>query len=103
SGARTGSEGVSKGRLRNGLVVAEVALALVLLICAGLLIQSFARLGDVPTGLQPERLLTARIGLPGAAYPKNENILAFYQKLLPKLRALPEVEDASAIVPLPLS
>ncbi len=52
SGTRTGGGGERKGRLRNGLVVAEVALALVLLICAGLLIQSFARLGRVPTGLR---------------------------------------------------
>jgi predicted permease len=103
SGARTGSEGVNKGRLRNGLVMAEVALALVLLVCAGLLIETFARLGDVPTGLQPARLLTARIGLPVSVYPKNEDILAFYQKLIPKLRALPGVEDASTIIPLPLS
>ena len=102
TGMRTGSEGGHKGRFRNGLVVAEVALALVLLISAGLLIQSFARLGQVQTGLQPDRLLTARIGLPGAAYPKNENIIAFFEKLMPKLRALPEVESASTIMPLPL-
>ncbi|HEY2802159.1 MAG TPA: ABC transporter permease, partial [Chthoniobacterales bacterium] len=103
SGIRTGSDTGSKGRLRNSLVMAEVALALVLLICAGLLIQSFARLGDVPTGLRPERLLTARIGLPVSVYQNNENIVEFYQKLLPKIRALPGVESASAIVPLPLS
>ena len=103
SGMRTGSDGGHKGRLRNGLVMAEVALALVLLICAGLLIQSFARLGQVQTGLRPDRLLTARIVLPASAYPKNENIIAFFQQLLPKIRALPGVESASAIMPLPLS
>jgi putative ABC transport system permease protein len=103
SGMRTGSDTGHKGRLRNGLVVAEVALALVLLICAGLLIQSFARLGRVQTGLRPERLLTARVGLPETAYPKNENIIAFFQQLLPKIRALPGVESASTVVPLPLS
>jgi putative ABC transport system permease protein len=52
SGSRTGGGGESKGRLRNGLVMTEVALALVLLICAGLLIQSFARLGQVQPGVQ---------------------------------------------------
>ncbi|MGH8095253.1 MAG: ABC transporter permease [Chthoniobacterales bacterium] len=102
-GLRSGGDGGQKGRLRHGLIMAEVALALVLLICAGLLIQSFARLGNVPTGLRPERLLTARIGLPPSAYPKNENIIAFYQNLLPKLRALPALESVSAIMPLPLS
>ncbi|HEX8280646.1 MAG TPA: FtsX-like permease family protein, partial [Chthoniobacterales bacterium] len=89
--------------LRNGLVVAEVALALVLLICAGLLIQSFARLGQVQTGFQTERLLTARIQLPNIAYPKNENVIAFFDQFLPRVRALPGVESADVIVPLPLS
>lgn len=103
SGSRTGTGGEHKGRLRNGLVMAEVALALVLLVCAGLLIQSFARLGQVPTGLRPERLLTARIGLPDSAYSKNPNIIAFFEELLPKIRAIPGVESASTIVPLPLS
>ena len=103
TGMRTGSEGGHKRRFRNGLVMTEVALALVLLISAGLLIQSFARMGQVQTGLQPDRLLTARIGLPGAAYPKSENVIAFFGKLMPKLRALPEVEAASTIIPLPLS
>ncbi|MDQ2919089.1 MAG: ABC transporter permease, partial [Verrucomicrobiota bacterium] len=103
SGTRGGSGGESKGRLRNALVVAEVALALVLLICAGLLIQSFARLGRVPPGVKTDRLLTARIQLPGTAYPKNENIIGFYDQFLLRLRALPGVEAASVIMPLPLS
>jgi putative ABC transport system permease protein len=103
SGMRTGGDSAHKGRLRNSLVMAEVALALVLLISAGLLIQSFARLGQVQTGLRPERLLTARISLPDSAYPKNENIITFFQQVMPKIRALPGVESASAIVPLPLS
>ncbi len=53
SGMRTGSDTGSKGRVRNGLVMAEVALAIILLISAGLLIQSFARLGQVQTGMRP--------------------------------------------------
>ena len=103
SGTRTGGAGEHRGRLRNGLVVGEVALALVLLICAGLLIQSFARLGHVQPGLRTERLLTAGLRLPQVAYPKNENIIAFYDRFLERLRALPGVESASAIIPLPLS
>jgi putative ABC transport system permease protein len=100
---RTGSDTGHKGRLRNSLVMAEVALALVLLVCAGLLIQSFAKLGHVQTGMRSERLLTARIGLPDSAYPKNENITTFFQQVMPKIRALPGVESASTIMPLPLS
>ncbi|MDQ6809524.1 MAG: ABC transporter permease, partial [Verrucomicrobiota bacterium] len=93
TGARIGSGGERKGRLRNILVMAEVALALVLLICAGLLIQSFARLGKVQPGLRTERVLTARVALPDVAYPKNENVIAFFDQLLPRVRALPGVED----------
>jgi predicted permease len=74
-----------------------------LLISAGLLIQSFARLGSVQPGFRTERLLTARISLPEVAYPKNENITAFLDQLLLRIRALPGVESASMIVPLPLS
>src|SRR5436190_20579406 len=81
----------------------EVALALVLLISAGLLIQSFARLGRVQPGIRKERLLTARIQLPEVGYPKNENIIAFFDQFLPRVRALPGVEYASVIIPLPLS
>ena len=103
SGSRVGSDGEHKGRLRNGLVMAEVALALVLLISAGLLIQSFARLGRVQPGIRKERLLTARIQLPEVGYPKNENIIAFFDQFLPRVRTLPGVEYASVIVPLPLS
>ena len=103
SGTRTGGGGESKGRVRNALIMAEVALALVLLISAGLLIQSFARLGSVQPGLRTERLLTARMSLPEVAYPKNENITAFLDQFLARIRALPGVESASTIVPLPLS
>ncbi len=103
TGGRTGTGLEHKGRLRNALVMAEVALALILLISAGLLIQSFARLGHVNSGVRTERLLTARIALPGASYPKNENVSAFYDRFLERLRALPGVDSASAIVPLPLS
>jgi Acidobacterial duplicated orphan permease len=103
TGTRTGTGGEHKHRLRNALVMAEVALALILLVCAGLLIQSFARLGRVSPGVQTQRLLTARIQLPSVAYPKNENIIAFFDQFLPRIRALPGVESASTIVPLPLS
>jgi predicted permease len=103
SGTRTGGGGEGKGRVRSALIMAEVALALVLLISAGLLIQSFARLGRVQPGLRTDRLLTASVSLPEVAYPKNENIIAFFDQLLPKIRALPGVESASTIVPLPLS
>jgi predicted permease len=103
SGSRTGSSGEGKGRVRNALIMAEVALALILLISAGLLIQSFARLGKVQPGLRTDRLFTARVALPDVGYPKNEDVIAFFDQFLPRLRALPGVESADVIMPLPLS
>jgi putative ABC transport system permease protein len=103
SGAR-GAGGVEgKHRARNALVMTEVALALILLICASLLIQSFARLGRVDTGMRTDRLFTARIGLPEADYPRPEKIIAFFDQLMPRLRAIPGVESATTVWPLPLS
>ncbi|HEY2139246.1 MAG TPA: ABC transporter permease, partial [Chthoniobacterales bacterium] len=96
-----GSEG--KHRVRNALVMTEVALALILLICASLLIESFARLGRVDIGMRTERLFTARIGLPGSAYPRPENVISFFDQLIPRLRTIPGVESVTAVWPLPLS
>jgi len=53
--------------------------------------------------MQTDRLLTAQISLPGAAYPKNENVVAFFDNFLPRVRAIPGVDAASTIIPLPLS
>ena len=103
SGARTATSGEGKHRARNTLVMAEVALALVLLICAGLLIKSFSRLGRVQPGLRTEKLFTARVSLPDVDYPRAINIVNFFDRLLPRIRAIPGVTSASAIMPLPLS
>jgi len=103
SGTRGGGGSEGKHRVRNALVMTEVALALILLICASLLIQSFARLGRVDTGMRTERLFTARIGLPETGYPKPESIVAFFDQLVPRLRAIPGVESVTTVWPLPLS
>ncbi len=92
-----------KHRLRNSLVVVEVALALVLLIGAGLLLQSFARLGQVDPGFRTERLLTARVSLPDSGYADIRKVAVFHDQLLTRIRALPGVKSASAVMPLPLS
>src|SRR4029079_11073807 len=103
TGARIGTGGEHKHRLRNGLVMGEIAIALILLVCAGLLIQTFARLDRVELGLRSQNLFTARINLPDASYPRPANINAFFDQLLPKIRAIPGVSSASLIVPLPLT
>ncbi|HEY1583845.1 MAG TPA: ABC transporter permease [Chthoniobacterales bacterium] len=98
-----GSSSGGHHRLRNALVVGEVALALLLLTGAGLLLQSFARLSQVNPGVQPDRLFTAGITLPDAAYPKPERVALFQDQLLARVRALSDVRDASTVFPLPLS
>src|SRR4029079_16325011 len=103
TGARIGTGGEHKHRLRNGLVMGEIAIALILLVCAGLLIQTFARLDRIELGLRSQNLFTARINLPDASYPRPANINAFFDQLLPKIRAIPGVSPASLIMPLPLT
>ncbi len=98
-----GNVGGGRHRLRSGLVIAEVALALILLTGAGLLLQSFSRLSRVDPGFRPERTFTASISLPVAAYPRSENVDQFYRELLPRIKGLPGVQAASTIYPLPLS
>ncbi len=93
----------SHNRLRGALVIGEVALALILLTGAGLLLQSFSRLSQVDPGLRSDRLFTAFISLPQAAYPRPENVWNFQDQLLSQLRTLPGVQSVSTILPLPLS
>ncbi len=104
SGGRNASGGgEGKQRARNALVMVEVALALILLICAGLLMQSFARLGRVQPGMRTERLFTASIGLPEVAYPRTENVIAFFNQIVLRMRSIPGVESVTTVWPLPLS
>jgi putative ABC transport system permease protein len=97
--------GVSRhrSRLRNTLVIAEVAIAVVLLIGAGLLLQSFRRLQKVNLGFEAKNVLTAEVELPEARYPKAHQASQFYKQLLERLQSTPGVVKASAIMPQPLS
>jgi putative ABC transport system permease protein len=94
--------GLLRRRLRGFLVVSEVALAFVLLIGAGLLIRSFARLTEVDPGLDPRGVLTMDIMLPFAKYSGGRSV-AFFEQTLERVRALPGVEAAATVFPLPLS
>ncbi len=102
-GSRGAGAGGVRGRLRSALVVAEIAIALVVLIGAGLLLQTFRRLQQVDLGFDTHNILTASVELPDARYPKPEQAVAFYQNLLDRVKTLPGVEAVSAIVPQPLS
>jgi predicted permease len=94
---QTGERG---GRLRGALVVAEVALALILLVGAGLLLRSFARLLDSHPGFDPQNVLTMRLS-PRDAYTSRERLTQFHSQLLARVRALPGIEAASVLNDLP--
>ncbi len=90
-------------RIRRVLITAEVAFSLVLVIGAGLLIKSFARLLSVHPGFQAERLITARISLSEQTYREDRRVAAFYAQLLERVRMLPGVLSASVVSQLPLT
>ncbi|HKQ79500.1 MAG TPA: ABC transporter permease [Blastocatellia bacterium] len=95
--------GAHGSRLRGALVVAEMALALVLLICAGLLIQSVLRLRAVNPGFNPSNLLTMNVALPSAKYPKPQQRVEFHNRLVERLVVLPGVNAAGFTSVLPFS
>ncbi len=97
-----GSVGKGRQRLRSGLVIGEVALSLVLLIGAGLMIQSLGQLQKVDKGFDSENVFTARVQLPRIRYDGQEPVWAFYQEFIDRIEVLPGVTSASLsqIVPL---
>jgi putative ABC transport system permease protein len=101
-GGRASASPKSRRRLRNALVVTEVALSLMLLAGAGLLIRSFWRLQQVDTGFMTERLLTMRLFPPESNYPDDLKVAAFYEELLQRVRSLPGVKDAAAASDVPI-
>ena len=101
-GGRTGSGGRGK-RARSAFVVIEIALALVLLVGAGLMVRSFARLLDVNPGFDPERTVTMRLNLPGARYDSSARSEQFFDRLFAGIDGLPGVRAAGAVSFLPLA
>jgi putative ABC transport system permease protein len=90
-------------RLRSGLIVAEIALSLVLLIGAGLMIRSLLRMLDVGVGMETENVLTGDIQLRGERYQSDETRSVFYNQLIDRITATPGVVSASAVTWLPLA
>ena len=101
-GKGAGGHSARSSRLRGALVVAEVALALVLLAGAGLLIKSFLRLQGIDPGFKRDNVLTMVMRLPGARYSENQQMVDFYRQAGERLRALPGVLDAGMVNYLPL-
>ncbi|MDX1382918.1 MAG: ABC transporter permease [Thermoanaerobaculia bacterium] len=102
-GARAGTVGRGGSRLRSLLVVAQVALALVLLVSSGLLVRSFAALRDVDPGFRdPESLLTFRLSLPRAEIADEQEAALLMQRIVEGVEALPGVVSAAAVSSLPM-
>jgi len=102
-GGHAAGTGAQRGRLRDGLVVAEIALAMVLLIGAGLMMRSFIRLQAADPGFDPENLLTMSVALPEAKYRIPEDVHQFFDRLIESTKTLPGVTSVGAISHLPLS
>jgi putative ABC transport system permease protein len=100
-GGRGAGGGRRAARIRDVLVVAEVALAIVLLIGAGLMLRTFSRLLQVDPGVDVERILAGRISIPEARYPRDASTAQFYERLTAALAAHAEVESAAATSFLP--
>ncbi len=91
-GGKGGGSSSRLGRARNALIVVEVAMALVLLVGAGLLIRSFRRLQEVDPGFDPRNLLTMRLFLPESKYPEPGQRQAFFEQVLRRIETLPGVQ-----------
>jgi predicted permease len=110
-GGRGSTTGARRNRLRNSLVVAEIALALVLLVGAGLLLKSYMRLQNIDPGFDRRNVLTAEINLSDTKYPRRasadyrrgEAMINFWNEALRRVRQLPGVEGVGCTIVLPMS
>lgn len=103
AGSRSDSGRSGHNRLRNLLVVSEVALSLVLLIGAGLMVRSFIEMQRADLGIRPENVLAMEISLPRDSYQDKNGGRDFYQQLLQRVSALPGVVKAGAVNIVPIS
>jgi putative ABC transport system permease protein len=101
-GKGSAGQGTRSSRLRGAFVVAEVALALMLLTGAGLLVQSFGRLRNIEPGFRTDDVLTLVITLPERKYTEDRQVIGFFREALERVRALPGVRSAGMVNYLPL-
>ncbi len=102
-GSRGSTTGPGQHRIRGVLVVAEIAMAMLLLVGAGLLLRSFSRLQEVPPGFQADHLLVADLPLSLTAYSKPQQRFEFFDRLVERAKSLPGVRSAGAASFLPVS
>jgi putative ABC transport system permease protein len=100
-GGRTGTSGSGHARLRSGLVIAEIAVALVLLAASGLLLRSFEKMREVDLGYRPDHTVVAAYSLPRKQYATQSSVDQFNQEVLRRLQALPGVTSAGLTSFLP--
>jgi predicted permease len=102
-GGQNATVGGRRQRLRGTLVAIEVALAVVLVIGAGLMIRTLGALGNVDLGFNPDRVLTMRVTIPGARYGTHQSVVNFFDELQQRVAALPGVTAAGVVRSLPLA
>ena len=101
-GARSSGAGL-RNRFQSGLIVAEVALSLILLVGAGLLLNSFVRLSNVPPGVNARNVLTMQVALSDKKYPDSERRAALFERALERIENLPGVEAAGVTGTMPMA
>jgi putative ABC transport system permease protein len=101
-GGRTGTGGSTHNRTRSLMMVSEIALSFMLLVGSGLLIKSFVRLREVSPGFNPANVLAVRVSLPTSKYPAGEPRAQLLRQTVERLKSLPGVQSAGAVLSLPL-
>jgi putative ABC transport system permease protein len=102
-GGRSSTTGARRNQLRNTLVISEIALALVLLIGAGLLVKSFVQIQNVNPGFNPKNVVTGELSLPLLKYARGKPVIDFYAEAVRRVSTLPGIEAAALTNVLPLS
>ncbi|MFL6513533.1 MAG: ABC transporter permease [Chthoniobacterales bacterium] len=102
-GGRGSTEGSRRNKLRSALVIAEIAIALALLVAASLLVRSFIRIENTDPGFNPGQVLTMELSLPATKYPKGAPVARFFADIQRRVAALPAVKAAAVTSILPLS
>ena len=102
-GNQQATVGGARQRLRSALVVAEVALAVMLVVGAALMIRSLSELARIDLGFNPENMLTMRLAIPQTRYDTPEKVVDYYRRLMDRVRAVPGVQAAGVVRALPLA
>ena len=101
--SRSSSATGYSGKLRALLVTSEIALALVLLVGAGLMVKGFRHLSDIETGFDRSRILTFSVALPDVKYQTNDQIRGYYDRVIRNLRSVPSVQSVACVTSVPSS